>query len=604
MNCIYNSWSLLVNPENVYKGDYSSLASKNKKCPENLIANWHYYTNDENGWKKDRKMKVSCIERKWRDCEDACKMEPRADCATSHGCKFPFSYRNRTYNYCPKTDNIAPWCSLNNNGDWQFCSDTCPTSESFNPATLIASLSAIIILVVGIVACIAWCKTKFYNSSCSIGSILPKPNTVNVVDGLTTTSHPVENVQRYSDSNSVSQQCKSLIYNDYQQRGIYIALRNNEAQTTLSREQLVLKSLSGDPTKIDKRRTINEQIYLLSYNYEVEIERSSFKTDSILGSGNFGTIFKGRKINAEGRTINTPVAIKTLTNKMDDEALFSLICEMKILSNLKAHSNIVNLIGCCTAEYTKNGSLWLLLEYCDTGDMKTFLIENRNEFRFHLAKKEGKSSELKCSMDDKNHVIQKSPKNSDYGKTKDDIILNSRSLLIWLFGIANGMDYLSSENIMHGDLAARNVLLKQIGSRLAPKLADFGLSKRFYSDKTYLKKKRPHIPYKWMAVEYLLDGRFNMASDVWSYGVVVWELLSLGREPYPGMDYGDLLTLLQNGYTLPCPDEIINYFGDWNPQILYSTLSKACFSIDPTKRASFRKILTYLKTDLREGDIL
>merc|ERR1712020_734048 len=146
-----------------------------------------------------------------------------------------------------------------------------------------------------------------------------------------TTSHPVENVQRYSDSNSVSQQCKSMIYNDYQQRGIYIALRNNEAQTTLSREQLVLKSLSGDPTKIDKRRTINEQIYLLSYNYEVEIERSSFKTDSILGSGNFGTIFKGRKINAEGRTINTPVAIKTLTNKMDDEALFSLICEMKIL---------------------------------------------------------------------------------------------------------------------------------------------------------------------------------------------------------------------------------------------------------------------------------
>ena len=601
MNCIYNSWSLLVNPENVYKGDYSSLTSKNKKCPENLIANWHYYVNDEKGWKKDRKMKVDCIERTWRYCEDACETEPRADCTTSQECKFPFSYRNRTYNYCPKTDNIAPWCSTNNNGDWQFCSDTCPTSESLNPATLIASLAAIILLVVGIVAFIAWGKTKFYNSSRSIVSFLTKTSPLNISDGLTATNHQVENVQRYSDSNSVGQQCNSLIHNDYQQRDIYIALRNNEAQTTLSREQLILKSLSGDPTKIDKRRTINEQIYLLSYNYEVEIERSSFKTDSILGSGNFGTIFKGRKINAEGRTINTPVAIKTLTNKMDDEALFSLICEMKILSNLRAHSNIVNLIGCCTAEYTKDGSLWLLLEYCDTGDMKTFLIENRNEFRFHLTKKEGKSSELKCSIDDKNHVV---PKNSDSGKSQDDTILNSRSLLIWLFGIANGMEYLSSENIMHGDLAARNVLLKQIGSRLAPKLADFGLSKRFYGDKTYLKKKRPHIPYKWMAVEYLLDGRFNMASDVWSYGVVVWELLSLGREPYPGMDYGDLLTLLQNGYTLPCPDEIINYFGDWNPQMLYSTLSKACFSIDPIKRASFRKIITYLKTDLRERDIL
>ena len=125
------------------------------------------------------------------------------------------------------------------------------------------------------------------------------------------------------------------------------------------RQEEFTKNLFGDPSKVDRRRTINEQISFLAYNPELELERSSFETDMILGTGNFGTIFIGHKLDAIDREFCTPVAVKTLTNTMDSEAIFSLVCEMKILSNLKPHLNIVNLAGCCTSEYAKNGNLWL-----------------------------------------------------------------------------------------------------------------------------------------------------------------------------------------------------------------------------------------------------
>ena len=92
--------------------------------------------------------------------------------------------------------------------------------------------------------------------------------------------------------------------------------------------------------------------------------------------------------------------------------------------------------------------------------------------------------------------------------------------------------------------------------RLVAKVSDFGLSKTFYDNISYRKQKRNYVPWKWMAPEYLNTSRFTLASDVWSFGVVIWEIFSLGKEPYVGQSVENMITKLKTGYSLPCPEEV------------------------------------------------
>ena len=92
--------------------------------------------------------------------------------------------------------------------------------------------------------------------------------------------------------------------------------------------------------------------------------------------------------------------------------------------------------------------------------------------------------------------------------------------------------------------------------KFVAKIADFGLSKTFYDNITYKRKDRQDVPWKWMAPEFLNTNCLTLASDVWSFGVVIWELFSFGKEPYPGLTAEELITKLKNGYTLPCPEEM------------------------------------------------
>ena len=93
-------------------------------------------------------------------------------------------------------------------------------------------------------------------------------------------------------------------------------------------------------------------------------------------------------------------------------------------------------------------------------------------------------------------------------------------------------------------------------------MSDFGLSKTFYDNIRYKKQKRQYVPWKWMAIEYLQTGHLTITSDVWSYGIVLWELFSLGKEPYVGKNVEDMITKLKDGYHLPCPEEVdqVRYF--------------------------------------------
>ena len=93
-------------------------------------------------------------------------------------------------------------------------------------------------------------------------------------------------------------------------------------------------------------------------------------------------------------------------------------------------------------------------------------------------------------------------------------------------------------------------------SKLVAKVSDFGLSKTFYDNIRYKKQKRQYVPWKWMAIEYLQTGCLTITSDVWSYGIVFWEIFSLGKEPYAGQNSEEMISKLKDGYRLPCPEEV------------------------------------------------
>ena len=342
--------------------------------------------------------------------------------------------------------------------------------------------------------------------------------------------------------------------------------------SNLSKAFCYLKQvMEGQPDKLDADVDLKEQLHHLPYNSSREIGRNQFEIGEEIGKGNFGTVCKGKINGLFESDSQTTVAIKSVHGSTRESAMGDFLGEIKIMSHTDPHVNLVSMIGACTSELSTDGSAWLLVEFCHHGDLKSYLIEN----------------EIK--------IIS--------GKKEDSI--NSRCLIKWSYDIANGMQYLAKNQIMHGDLAARNVVLDddplEPGGLIAM-VADFGLSKRFYGNVTYEKETRLLVPWKWMALEYLTRDIFTLNSDVWSFGVLFWEIFSFGRTPYGQQGYDELLEQLENGYRLQCPKQVSS-IDSWNPKQLYQTVSGACFVADPLERASFQKIVTILEKELSTEEL-
>ncbi|KAL7631655.1 UNVERIFIED_CONTAM: hypothetical protein RMT77_018044 [Armadillidium vulgare] len=160
--------------------------------------------------------------------------------------------------------------------------------------------------------------------------------------------------------------------------------------------------------------------------------------------------------------------------------------------------------------------------------------------------------------------------------------LTTADLLCWAWQVANGMEYLSSRKILHGDLAARNLLL---ASNNVVKICDFGLSREMYKSYLYLKKSNEMMPIKWMAPEAIEQRIFSIQSDVWSYGVTLWEMLTLGNTPFPGFPLNHLGTALVKGMRLEKP----KYCNDQ----IYNLLLQ-CWRSNPVERPCFNKIADIL----------
>ncbi|CAL4159247.1 unnamed protein product, partial [Meganyctiphanes norvegica] len=168
------------------------------------------------------------------------------------------------------------------------------------------------------------------------------------------------------------------------------------------------------------------------------------------------------------------------------------------------------------------------------------------------------------------NLPQEAPNNSP------PVSLCSRDLLCWSFQIARAMDYLQARKVLHGDLAARNVLLSENN---VVKISDFGMAKDMYKNDLYQKKSNTPMPVKWMSVEALQDGIFSTQSDIWAFGVVLWEIFTLGRSPFHGLEVDEhFLQKLQNGLRLEKPKYAIKSIYD---------IMKNCWALEPTERPSF-----------------
>jgi serine/threonine protein kinase len=216
----------------------------------------------------------------------------------------------------------------------------------------------------------------------------------------------------------------------------------------------------------------------------------------------------------------------------------------------------------------------MLLEFCPHGNLKDFLIRHRQDF---------------------------------YSSVINNIAVNNldeRLFFKWAHDIAKGMEYLYKKKIMHGDLAARNILIGGMegdpNDNYVAKISDFGLSKNFYDNYRYKKTNREEVPWKWMAFEYLNDGQFSMKSDVWSYGVVIWEILSLGQEPYAGKNFESIKKDFKSGFRLSCPQELRQL--SWLEEF-YSKVTTKCWETEPKYRYNFTDLVRILEKYLTPSEL-
>uniref|UniRef100_A0A8C2H1B5 receptor protein-tyrosine kinase n=1 Tax=Cyprinus carpio TaxID=7962 RepID=A0A8C2H1B5_CYPCA len=323
----------------------------------------------------------------------------------------------------------------------------------------------------------------------------------------------------------------------------------------------------------------------LPYDPKWEFPRERLRFGKILGSGAFGKVVAATAYGLCSADTVTTVAVKMLKPSAHSTEKEALMSELKVLSFIGNHINIVNLLGACTV----GGPTLMITEYCCYGDLLNFLRRKRDAF---FSSKTGDGyyknllSQTQTSRESTDNgympmrSYQKRSNQTEWCDDKDDLSLDTEDLLSFSYQVAKGMDFLTSKNCIHRDLAARNVLLTQ--GRVA-KICDFGLARDITRDSSYVLRGNACLPVKWMSPESLFACVYTFESDVWSYGILLWEIFSLGNTPYPGIPVGSTYyKMIQDGYRMSEPE--------FAPIEVYEVM-RWCWSADPLKRPTFKKLL-------------
>ncbi|XP_069931675.1 focal adhesion kinase 1 isoform X17 [Oryctolagus cuniculus] len=279
-----------------------------------------------------------------------------------------------------------------------------------------------------------------------------------------------------------------------------------------------------------------EDTYTMPSTRDYEIQRDRIELGRCIGEGQFGDVHQGVYMSPENPAL--AVAIKTCKNCTSDSVREKFLQEALTMRQFD-HPHIVKLVGVIT-----ENPVWIIMELCTLGELRSFLQVRK--FSLDLA-----------------------------------------SLILYAYQLSTALAYLESKRFVHRDIAARNVL---VSSNDCVKLGDFGLS-RYMEDSTYYKASKGKLPIKWMAPESINFRRFTSASDVWMFGVCVWEILMHGVKPFQGVKNNDVIGRIENGERLPMPPNC--------PPTLYSLMTK-CWAYDPSRRPRFTELKAQLSTVLEE----
>ncbi|XP_004686167.1 PREDICTED: tyrosine-protein kinase Mer isoform X2 [Condylura cristata] len=269
---------------------------------------------------------------------------------------------------------------------------------------------------------------------------------------------------------------------------------------------------------------------------DVVIDRNLLILGKILGEGEFGSVMEG-SLNQQDGTLQK-VAVKTMKlDNFSQREIEEFLSEAACMKDFN-HPNVIRLLGVCI-EMSSQGipKPMVILPFMKYGDLHTYLLYSR---------------------------LETGPKH-----------VPLQILLKFMVDIAQGMEYLSNRNFLHRDLAARNCMLRD---DMTVCVADFGLSKKIYSGDYYRQGRIAKMPVKWIALESLADRVYTSKSDVWAFGVTMWEIATRGMTPYPGVQNHEMYDYLLHGHRLKQPEDCLD--------ALYEIMH-SCWNAEPLERPSF-----------------
>ncbi|EMP31676.1 Fibroblast growth factor receptor 2 [Chelonia mydas] len=289
--------------------------------------------------------------------------------------------------------------------------------------------------------------------------------------------------------------------------------------------------------------------YELPEDPKWEFSRDKLTLGKPLGEGCFGQVVMAEAVGIDKDKPKeaVTVAVKMLKDDATEKDLSDLVSEMEMMKMIGKHKNIINLLGACT----QDGPLYVIVEYASKGNLREYLRARR-------------PPGMEYSFD-----INRVPEEQ----------MTFKDLVSCTYQLARGMEYLASQKCIHRDLAARNVLVTENN---VMKIADFGLARDINNIDYYKKTTNGRLPVKWMAPEALFDRVYTHQSDVWSFGVLMWEIFTLGGSPYPGIPVEELFKLLKEGHRMDKPANCTNE--------LYMMM-RDCWHAVPSQRPTFKQLV-------------
>ncbi|XP_035682662.1 fibroblast growth factor receptor 2-like [Branchiostoma floridae] len=291
--------------------------------------------------------------------------------------------------------------------------------------------------------------------------------------------------------------------------------------------------------RIAHKRTSSADMAYEDVKTPSEFPRDRLEIKNQLGEGEFGEVYKAEAWKIAGLPGMTTLVVKTVKGITKD-ASGAFFKELAVLKLIGTHPNVVSFLGYCT----NTEPFYLLLEYVSGGSLQSNLRTSRTQQTY----------------------------GNLHGGSKS---LSSRDLTKFAWDVAKGMTFLSSKKILHRDLATRNVL---VAEDKTCKVSDFGFSRE---GDEYERTTKTRLPIRWMAPESLFHRKYTIKTDVWAFGVLLWEIVTLGATPYPGMSKREVMDGVQQGYKMDKPKHCDDK--------LYSLMMN-CWDADPAGRPEFPKI--------------